>query len=286
MIMQTEQLSLDFDPTHPTFSLNTHQTVINPIVTNPIVTNQTRANQQRPEFSIRYSQRARRARICISRSGTVEVVVPQGFNPQKIPALVDKHQHWIEQTQNRLALTRQTLCPDSIGKLPQTIELRACGEIWHIHYPPIETTNVTTTATNITLTEEHQNLRLTGAIESLDRCQAALRDWIRRKAKALIIPWLHQISQEIQLPYNRATIRTQKTRWGSCSSKKSINLNDKLLFLPPNLVQYILIHELCHTIYLNHSPQFWTLVAQKEPNYRLLDRSLRQAWAYVPEWME
>jgi predicted metal-dependent hydrolase len=58
------------------------------------------------------------------------------------------------------------------------------------------------------------------------------------------------------------------------------------LFLPPYLVRYIFIHELCHTVHLNHSADFWNLVAAKEPNYKLYDSELNKGWCYVPEWVE
>jgi predicted metal-dependent hydrolase len=83
-----------------------------------------------------------------------------------------------------------------------------------------------------------------------------------------------------------ASIRGQKTRWGSCSSRQTISVNCKLLFLPSELVRYVLIHELCHTVHLNHSAAFWALVAQKEPDYQQLDAGLRDARYHVPLWLE
>jgi len=94
------------------------------------------------------------------------------------------------------------------------------------------------------------------------------------------------VSQEVNLPFKNVSIRGQKTRWGSCSSDQSISLNCKLLFLPSPVVRYVLIHELCHTVHMNHSAAFWALVGCFEPNYRQLDRNLRDARCDVPLWME
>jgi predicted metal-dependent hydrolase len=94
------------------------------------------------------------------------------------------------------------------------------------------------------------------------------------------------VSQEIALPFEQVTVRGQKTLWASCSAKTNISLNYKLLFLPPELVRYVFIHELCHTIHLNHSRRFWALVAEKEPRYKQLDAELNKGWIYIPAWLE
>ena len=99
-------------------------------------------------------------------------------------------------------------------------------------------------------------------------------------------PWLEQTGTELGLRYHRCTIRGQKTRWGSCSSRKTISLNYKLLFLPPHLVRYLFVHELCHTRHLNHSARFWGLVQEKEPLYESLEADLTDGSRYVPLWAE
>lgn len=79
-------------------------------------------------------------------------------------------------------------------------------------------------------------------------------------------------------------VENQRTRWASCSAAKNLTLNTKLLFLSPEIVRYVLIHELCHTVYMDHSQEFWQLVASHEPGYRHLDLALREAWKTVPQW--
>ncbi len=59
----------------------------------------------------------------------------------------------------------------------------------------------------------------------------------------------------------------------------------KLLFLPPELVRYVFVHELCHTVHMNHSREFWRFLAVKEPGYMELDKQLRTAWRLVPAWL-
>ena len=75
--------------------------------------------------------------------------------------------------------------------------------------------------------------------------------------------------------FNRISVRNQRTRWGSCSSKKNLNFNYRLLFLSKRISDYIIVHELCHLKELNHSRKFWNLVAEVIPDYLDIRRDLR-----------
>ncbi|NER00558.1 MAG: M48 family metallopeptidase [Cyanothece sp. SIO2G6] len=108
---------------------------------------------------------------------------------------------------------------------------------------------------------------------------------MRQQATIHLPQWLASVSQEIGLSYQKVGIRRQKTLWASCSSKSNISLNDKLMFLPFPLIRYILVHELCHTVHLNHSSDFWALVATKDPNYKRADAAIKEAGQYVPDWL-
>jgi predicted metal-dependent hydrolase len=97
------------------------------------------------------------------------------------------------------------------------------------------------------------------------KSQAPLRgqeqeEELRRKAKAFLPGELERLSKIHGLIYSQLKIRKSKTRWGSCSSKRSINLSFYLILLPEHLIEYVILHELCHTIEMNHSPAFWALL--------------------------
>ena len=76
--------------------------------------------------------------------------------------------------------------------------------------------------------------------------------------------------------YEKVTIRNQKGRWGSCSSKGNLNFNYRLHYLPQELMDYVVVHELSHRVYMNHSPEFWALVQRYMPNYKECQRKLRE----------
>lgn len=75
--------------------------------------------------------------------------------------------------------------------------------------------------------------------------------------------------------YNRVAIRNQKTCWGSCTAKKNLNFSYKLMYLPEHLMDYIIVHELCHLKELNHGKGFWSLVGEVLPDYKLRIKELR-----------
>ncbi len=99
----------------------------------------------------------------------------------------------------------------------------------------------------------------------------------KEQARALIGARLAHFNAHYNHPVRRVFIKNSKSRWGSCSSRGNLNFNYKLLFLPPEVVDYVVVHELCHLRHFNHGPEFWLLVAQALPNYKELRRLLRAA---------
>jgi predicted metal-dependent hydrolase len=114
---------------------------------------------------------------------------------------------------------------------------------------------------------------------------AALRRALIAKAHDVLAPLLAETARELGFNYQRIMIRRQRTRWGSCSARGTISLNCCLLFQRPQVVRYLLIHELAHTRHMNHSKRFWQCVARHCPEYQTLDRELRDGWKRVPGWL-
>lgn len=89
----------------------------------------------------------------------------------------------------------------------------------------------------------------------------------REVAREHTLARLHHFNQYYNFTWNRVAIRNQRRRWGSCSSLKNLNFNYKLILLPSHLQDYIIVHELCHLVELNHGKRFWELVAEQIPAY-------------------
>lgn len=97
----------------------------------------------------------------------------------------------------------------------------------------------------------------------------------RKPARELVEERLKHFQKLYAVVWKRLSIRNQKTRWGSCSRKGSLSFNYRLLLLPAHLRDYVIVHELCHLLELNHSKRFWALVAQTFPDYKKLRRELK-----------
>ncbi len=99
---------------------------------------------------------------------------------------------------------------------------------------------------------------------------------LKRRAAKLLLARLEYFNIFYQHKYQRLSVRDQKTRWGSCTNSGTLSFNCRLALLPEKLLDYVVVHELCHTKEMNHSARFWLLVAKTIPDYLERRRELRQ----------
>lgn len=97
----------------------------------------------------------------------------------------------------------------------------------------------------------------------------------KEEARMLVHARLSFYNSFYHAPVRKVFIKSLKSRWGSCSSAGNLNFNYLIVFLPPAVQDYLIVHELCHLREFNHSPAFWALVAQAVPDYRTRRRELR-----------
>jgi predicted metal-dependent hydrolase len=231
-----------------------------------------------PDYSVRYSPRAKNLRLRVTADEGLCVVVPMGFDESRIPALLSQKKMWLADAMKRIGETRRFLEPRPVRHLPESLRLVALGETWSVAYTESD-------RSGITLRAEAGTLTLSGRTLSPGPVMRKLKDWLRARVREELFPIAEQLATKHRLALRGLLVKSQRTRWASCSAKRNLSLNTKLLFLSPDLVNYALTHELCHTVYMNHSTDFWRLVASREPRYRALDQALREAWKTVPRWM-
>lgn len=97
---------------------------------------------------------------------------------------------------------------------------------------------------------------------------ASLEAWYREQARVEVTRALKRHSKRLNLGYESVTIRDQRSRWGSCSVRGALSFNWRLIVAPPAILEYVVVHELCHVVRHDHSPVFWQLVALVRPSFR------------------
>jgi len=104
--------------------------------------------------------------------------------------------------------------------------------------------------------------------ESSETISLILKSWYKKRFMEVALPRLNYFSDKYNLKVNQVRVKEQKTLWGSCSSKNNINLNYLLIMAPIKVIDYVIVHELVHTIHKNHSVKFWQEVETIMPRYK------------------
>ena len=223
------------------------------------------------DYLVKIRNNSRSVRLQVSLQHGLEVSVPKGTSRRRIETVLSQNQGWIVDSLSHL--------PDRLDRVaPQQIDLPAIEKGWSMEYETMPYNRIRVEQIG------EATLSVKGNLGEPYRIVLALRQWLGERARKHLVPWLDAVSEEFNLPFDKVLVKGQRTRWASCSSQKTISINRNLLFLPPSLVRYVLIHELVHTIKLDHSPKFWELVSERVPNGKDLNRESKKAWGYVPPW--
>lgn len=114
------------------------------------------------------------------------------------------------------------------------------------------------------------------ALEAVEKLSKEELSELADKAVSYIPERVAHFAALLQVTYGRITIRNQQTRWGSCSAKGNLNFNCLLMLTPPEIIDYIVVHELCHRLEMNHSKRFWEQVGRVIPNYKSCEKWLKE----------
>lgn len=215
---------------------------------------------QRITYTIRESTRSRSLRLKIDHKG-LEVIVPAGISVPNLEDILHSRSDWI------LKYYRQPEPPAPKTLLSAGMKIEYLGSKRTLQIDQKRHGNSTT----VILTDSALQIRLRPGLMEEHRQHevfAVLLEWYKQQAKRYISSRTAELARKHGFKYNRITIRGQKTRWGSCSSNRNLNFNWRLMQAPPEAVDYIIIHELCHLKEMNHSAAFWELVARYCPQYK------------------
>ncbi len=206
------------------------------------------------EYTIRRSDRARRVRVAVDPEKGVEVVLPRRAPERAARAAVVELRPWIER------------------RLREVEAARAAVAARGGHVPYL--------GTDLLLLPQEGRTRVHRRGDALlvpeGDPREALERWYRRMAREEIAPRLDMAVSELGTRYTKLTIRNQKTRWGSCSTSGAMSFNWRLLLAPEEVLDYVVWHEACHLLVMDHSPRFWRLVERHLPEYAEPRRWLRR----------
>lgn len=221
-------------------------------------------------YSVRFSNRRRSVQIRVPKPDCLELAAPTGMPWPKIRQLVESKQTWIMRQARRLevAAAQPTNASLTHGATllyqgtPHTLLLLADGT-----GKPSVTYSPCTIAVHLS--------ELVG-LDNDPAVSGSLKKWYVKQAQQQLLERTLHWAAQLGVHPSRISLRDQKTRWGSCSSRGAISFNWRIIMAPPAVLDYLVVHELCHMLHPNHSAAYWREVARHLPDCRDLRRWLRQ----------
>jgi len=218
-----------------------------------------------PSYTVRRSDRARRARIQVTADG-VEVILPRRQSLADVEPFVESKRAWIERTLLRMRAAE--------AERPRPV-LEDGGEVPFLGEQLRLRVRVEPERRRDHVARRGGELRVAVSDPGPEPIRAALERWYRVQARAEVASRLDAAVARVGQAYAGLQIRAQQTRWASCSAKGAMSFNWRLLLAPPEILDYVVEHEVAHLEIHDHSKRFWDLLAARRPGYRDEERWLR-----------
>ena len=206
-------------------------------------------------YTLKFSRKAKYLRLQIKNRGELEVVLPRGFQITDAEKFIYKKSDWIKKhlhqngkSQNKfLLLGRQIKIIQNYDLFIKNNRVKFKGD----------------------------RLIITSPSGSKVSAEEMFENWLKKLAKKSLVERVYKIANGPGFKIGKINIRGQKTRWGSCSTSGNLSFNYNLLRFRKEIIDYVIIHELCHLREMNHSEKFWMLVEKFCPDYKVLRRELK-----------
>lgn len=215
-------------------------------------------------YRVRTSKRAKRISLRFSMSAGLEVVYPAGLRQPDPEALLLERSAWVRKAMARI---RDAKANRRRREYRAGEEFLFRGASYRLKLDSAPSL----TRIKVGLADGH--LEVASPEAAPPATEAEIRDAIERFYRAQAQRYLPQRVEELArmhgFKFERVRVKNQKTRWGSCSAKRNINLNLRLMMAPDEAIDYVITHELCHLRELNHSPAFWAHVESCCPDFRI-----------------
>lgn len=220
-------------------------------------------------FVVRHSPRAARLRLNLAADGTLTLTVPRRVSTQETEKFLTGSIPWIERHMRELSARRENPASYGPARYPDHFYFPFTGERLPIRY---EWRNVCW----IGARENGGVIAVSGSVLDPEAVHDVMKRFLIRKAETVLPQRLAELADTYGFSCRTVSVRFQRGRWGSCSGRGNISLNAQMLFLSPEEVRYIMIHELCHTRQMNHSAGFWREVGKYCPDFQRIRAELRR----------
>ena len=220
------------------------------------------------EIQIQYHRQARSIKLKADAAGHITLTAHPLTPKFLISRFIEQSQSWIDKHQRRGRKMLPAVSPKKVQLFGQAYPRLIANDLNRHHLPGIFISNQTLIyipANPLRSPTQHQS--------DFDR---KLMDWLKRTCQTYISRRLVQLSRDMGVKYQAVSLKNLSSRWGSCSSRHNLNFNWRLVHFPPDVIDYVLIHELAHLVHANHSQMFWHLVARHDPSYKKHKKQLQQ----------
>jgi len=219
------------------------------------------------QYTIRRSQKAKRMRLSIKSNGELTLVLPRFVPEIAGKAFVQANRLWIKRHQDKLAL--------KVSDFQQYEFITGTGLVFFDQkkytIKIIRALNSKPTyvleADKLSLKVPHKN--------SQESIKSLIEKFYRDQAREYLSARSQHFATWLGTDFNELRIKNTKSRWGSCSSKKNLNYNWRIMMAPKEVIDYLVIHEVCHLKQMNHSAKFWALVESLDPDFKIHKKWLR-----------
>lgn len=227
--------------------------------------------------------RSKYVRVRLSVQGELHLLVPAHRRMEQAEAqrILLGMTPWISKALQRLH-RRQAAAPQAILAVPLCIELPAMGEIWPVRCIDMPAPNP---RRPITLRVEAGSVSLWGSVQNIPLGCAVLQKWLMAHATDYLRELTYTMAARHGFSVNKVSVRAQRSRWGSCSRLGNISLNYRVIVLRKELVEYLILHELCHLRHMNHSADFKACLHKYEKRWQEYEKALTEAWRTLPPWI-
>jgi predicted metal-dependent hydrolase len=220
------------------------------------------------EYTLRRSNRAKKIRLSLADDGSLTLVLPRFVPEMAGRAFLLANQAWINKHRAKQALTishyaeTEFITGSTLVFFDQnfyTIKIIKSDSknYFRLQHRVVEL--------YIKVSEKHKSQTVKALVDDFYRAQA--RDYLTERS--------HFYAEQLGVKFKGLRIKNTKSRWGSCSSQNNLNYNWRIMLAPQQVINYLVIHEVCHLVQMNHSPQFWALVENLDPDFRIHKKWLR-----------